>query len=196
MIWTGFTRILACALLVSISCVSLAETAAATERKISFKHDNAELKDILQAYSQAAGQKFVIDPGVRGKATILLPEKVTIDEAFNLLSSALAVNGYAIVTNGDTMQVMAARNVERSNHDVLTELPALKPERIVTMVYTPKHTSAMDINKSLRILVSKDGELSPYENSNKLIITDWVSNLHRIWKVLNEVDQPGKELKK
>ncbi|WP_413290936.1 secretin N-terminal domain-containing protein [Bdellovibrio sp. HCB337] len=176
--------------LVTALLVFAAVSVASAADKMKMNFTNEELTKIIEAYSKASGQKFVVDPGVRGKVTIFLPETVTTEEAFNHLSSALAINGFAISKQGDTMVVKAARNIQRDLIEVSTEKPTVKPERMYTWVYTAKHTSSMVLNTNLRILASKDGEIQAVENTNQLIITDWSSNLNRIAELLKEVDKP------
>ena len=158
---------------------------------LKFNFNNEEITKVVEIYSNASGQKFVLDPGVRGKITILLPAAVTIDEAFNQLSSALAVNGFAIAKQGDTMVVMSARNIQRNLVETTTELPALKPERMVTYILTLKYVSADEVNRNLRIIPSKDGELSVFPHNNQIIITDWASNMQRIAAMMKELDKPA-----
>lgn len=160
-----------------------------SKTRLKFKFENQDLTQVIGVYAKASGQKIIVSPGVNGKATILSSGEVTLNEAFALLSSALATNGYAISEQGDTLVVMAARNIQRSLIPVLTEVPPLQPERMVTVVFNLKHTKAEDINKYLRIIPSKDGEMSPYEPTNKLIVCDWVSNIHKVAKLIAELDQ-------
>lgn len=162
--------------------------ASAATMKRYFKND--ELVKIIEAYSKASGQKFVVDPSVRGKISIFNQDEVSIEEAFNQLSSALAVNGFAISKQGDMMVVRQARNVQRDLIEVASELPPLKPERMVTWVAQLKNVSAETVNRELRILLSKDGELSVVPASNQLIFTDWSSNLGRVSELLKQIDKP------
>lgn len=155
-----------------------------------FSFSNEELSKIIETYSRATGQKFVIDPGVRGKATITSADNVSNEEAFNLLSSSLAINGYAISTQGDTMIIKNARNIQRDLVETVRTLPALKPERMITYIRTMKNVPATTINRDLRILPSKDGELSVFDATNQIIMTDWISNLYRVESILKEVDIP------
>lgn len=159
-------------------------------KKISFSFENAELSKIVSVYAKVSGQRFVIDPSFRGKATILLPGPVSIEDAFSLMSTALASNQFAISERGDTMVIMSARNVQRSLIPTTSQLPPLNPEKMIMMIFQLKHVSAEEMNRRLRILPSKDGEITPFEQSNKLLVTDWVSNVHRIAKVIAELDQP------
>lgn len=161
----------------------------AEAKELNFNFNNEEMIKAIDIYSSLSGQKFVIDPSVRGKITILNNENVTIQEAYNQLSLALALNGYAISRQGDLSVIHSARNVQRNFIEVSTEKPSLTPERMYTWIYQPKNVTAEQINKDLRILVSKDGEMSVSTYGNKLIISDWVTNINRIALILSEIDK-------
>ncbi len=161
---------------------------AADKMKMHF--NNEDLIKVIESYSKASGQKFVIDHGVRGRITIFIQEPISIEESFNQLSSALAINGYAISKQGDTMIIKSARNIQRDLIEVSTERPSLKPERMYTWIYNVKNVPAGNINRDLRILPSKDGEMSVNTNSNQIVITDRTSNLNRIAHIMKEVDKP------
>jgi general secretion pathway protein D len=175
--------------LLSILSFVLMFSSAQAEEKMKMYFNNEELVKIIEIYSKASGQKFVVDAAVRGHVSIFIQEPISIEEAFNQLSSALAVNGYAISKQGDTMLIKTARNIQRDLIEVSTEKPTLKPERMFTWIYTAKNIAAESINRDLRILTSKDGEMSILANNNQVIITDWASNLNRIAELLKQVDQ-------
>lgn len=160
------------------------------EDKISMNFVNEDLIKVIETYAKQSKQKFIIDAGVRGKVSILLSEPVSVTEAFNHLSSALAINGFAISTQGDTMVIKSARNVQRDLHEVGYEKPALKPERMYTWIYQLKHVSAAQVNRDFRIFPSKDGEITVDMNQNQLVISDFVSNLWRIADILKGIDRP------
>lgn len=158
------------------------------EEKIKMYFNNEDLTKVIEMYSKASGQKFVIDPSSRGKISIFIQEPVSLEEAFNQLSSALAINGYAISKQADTMIIKSARNIQRDLIEVSQEKPTLKPERMYTWIYNAKNIPAGTIMRELRILPSKDGELNVSESTNQIIITDWTSNLLRIAEILKEID--------
>lgn len=166
---------------------------AHAESMVNFSYKDGEVRDMIANYSKLSGKKFVVDPSVRGRADILNDQKVSLDEAFALMSSALALNGFAITLQGDTYVVQTARNVQRSYLQVTSELPAMKPERMVSYLYTTKFLPAQTINQNLRILASKDGEIIPV-GANKILLTDWASNLHRISQTLAMIDRADTKL--
>lgn len=172
----------------SVLLVLFAINVAAAENNLKMYYKNEDITKIIEVYSKASGQKFIVDPGVRGKISIFLQQPVSVEEAFNHLSSALAINGYAISRQGDTMIVKAARNIQRDLIEVSSDLPSIKPERMYTWVYKVKNIPAEGINRDLRILTSKEGEMVTLANTNQLIITDWTSNLNRIAAIVAQID--------
>lgn len=175
--------------LVLAALLSLSALSAFAEDKVKMYYNNEEIVKIIEAYSKASGQKFVIDPSVRGKVSIFVQEPVSLDEAFNHLSSALAVNGYGFSKQGDTMVVKAARHLQRDRIEVGTERPDIKPERMYTWIYTVKNVPAEYVVRELRILASRDGEIAVNAKTNQLVLTDWASNLNRVADILSKIDQ-------
>jgi len=180
-----------------ITALLIGQSVFAGESKtIDFNYKSTDITKILADYSHATGQKFIVDPSVHGMITIINPGPVSYEEAFNQLSTALALNSLGFSTQGDEMVVMQARNLQRNLTGVGQELPPLKPEKMYTWMAVLKYVSADDVNKQLRILTSKDGELVPVTHNNSLLISDWSSNLHRIAAILKEIDVPaGKTVK-
>ena len=158
---------------------------------IRFAYKNADVNRVIEDYAKASGQKFIVDGQVKGKISIFNPGPISLEEAFNQLSIALASNSIAISTRDDQMYVNHARMIQRDLIPVVTEVPAVKPHRMVTLVINLKHVNADDVNNQLRILVSREGELVPYTPNNQLIISDWTPNLHRIADIVKQIDVPA-----
>ena len=106
------------------------------------------------------------------------------------LSSALAVHGYAISKQENTFVIRGARHAQRDLIEVSTEVPALKPERMVSWVITLKYISAKTILKEMRNLPSRDGEMNLSSQSNQIVFTDWSGNLNRVAELLKQLDKP------
>ncbi len=171
----------------SLSAFAAPQPAAA---KIKFSFRDADIVKVIEEYAKASGQKIIVDPIVRGKVTVFNPEPVALEEAFNQLSTAMMINGLAFSKQGDTLLVLQARHVQRNMIEVVETLPPLRPDKMVTWMVKLKHVSADEVNKQLRVLTSANGELVPYTPTNHLIISDYVSNLHRVAAILKQLDQP------
>jgi general secretion pathway protein D len=64
---------------------------------------------------------------------------------------------------------------------------------MITRIIKLKYISADEVNKQLRILTSKDGELVPYTPTNSLIVSDYGANMDRIMKIIEQLDVQGFE---
>lgn len=159
--------------------------------KIKIYFNNEEVSKMIEVYSRASGQKFIIDPAVKGKVSIFIQEPVEITEAFNHLSSALAIHGIGMIKQNDTYIVRNAKKLQRDLIEVGTETPNPTPERMYTWIYTVRNMPASQLMRNLKILPSKDGEMNVNENTNQIIFTDWSSNIVRISTILKEVDKPN-----
>lgn len=159
----------------------------------SFDFPNVDIQDLVKAISELTGKNFIIDPGVRGKITIISPSKITVAEAYKAFLSALAINGYAIVPAGNFLKIRTARNAQRDGIETYSGNYFPNADQMVTKIIHLKHISAEAVNRDLRILQSKDGEMSPYPPTNSLIISDYGSNIERIMRILNQLDVQGFE---
>lgn len=159
----------------------------------SFDFPNADIQDIVKAISELTGKNFIIDQGLRGKITIIAPSKITVAEAYKAFLSALAINGYAIVPYGKFLKIRSARNAQRDSIETYSGAYYPNSDQMITRIIHLKHISAEVLNRDLRILTSKDGEMSMYSPTNSIIISDYGSNIDRVMKIIAQLDVPGFE---
>lgn len=161
----------------------------------SFDYPNADIADVIRAMSELTGKNFIVDPQVRGKITIIAPSRITVAEAYKAFLSALAINGLAIVPGDGFYKIKQARAAQRDNIDTFSGAYYPTADQMITRIIKLKYISADEVNKQLRILTSKDGELVPYTPTNSLIVSDYGANIDRIMKILEELDVAGFEEK-
>lgn len=159
----------------------------------SFDFPNVEITDVIKAISELTGKNFIIDPGVRGKITIIAPSKISVAEAYKAFLSALAINGFTVVPSGSFLKVKSARNAQRDNIETFSGAYYPNSDQMITRIIHLKHISASQVNRDLRILPSKDGEMNIYEPTNSIIISDYGSNIDRVMKIISQLDVPGFE---
>jgi general secretion pathway protein D len=66
-------------------------------------------------------------------------------------------------------------------------------DEIVTQVMTLKNVSATQLVPMLRPLLPQYAQLAPYTAGNMLIISDRASNVHRLMRIIERIDQSGDE---
>ena len=159
----------------------------------SFDFPNADIADIVKAVSELTGRNFILDPGVRGKITIIAPSKITVAEAYKMFLSALAIHGYAIVPSDGYYKVRPSRAAQRDSIETFSSSYYPNSDQMITKIIHLKYISAEEVNRQFRNITTKDGDINAYAPTNSLIISDYGSNIDRIVKIINQLDVPGFE---
>ncbi|NCN40893.1 type II secretion system secretin GspD [bacterium] len=155
---------------------------------------NAELKDIIKAISKLAKKNFILDRKIENRRiTILSPEAVTKQEAYNAFLSALYMNDLTIVAEGKFLKVIDTKAALQSNVRVFMGDYAPNTAEVITVLYPLKNLNADDIQRYLTDLVPRTGRIAAYPNTNTLVMTDTGFNLRRIIEIVKTIDVPGHE---
>ncbi len=80
-----------------------------TGEKISLNLKDADLRDVVSSFADLSGLSFVVDPEVKGTATVTLKD-VPWDQALELI---LMVNGCGSVREGKVMRVAPVAKLMR-----------------------------------------------------------------------------------
>ena len=99
-----------------------ADSHAASQGNISMDFKDVDIHVLIKFVSELTGRNFIIDRRVGGRVTIYSPTKITVDEAYKVFESVLAVNGFSIVpSSGGAYKIMPSGNArnEETNHQDL-----------------------------------------------------------------------------
>lgn len=157
----------------------------------SFDFPNADIADVIKAISELTGKNFIVDPNVSGKITIMAPTQITVAEAYKVFLSALAIRGFAIVPSGKFLKILPVRDAQRDNLEIFSGPYTPDTDQMITRIIHLKYVPAADMNKFATKLVSKNGNIDIYEPTNSLIVSDQASSVHRLMKIVGQLDIAG-----
>ncbi len=159
-------------------------------KRVSFNMDDVDLPDLVKAISKMTGRRFIFGGKVRQiKATIEAPTKVTVAEAYQAFLSVLETNGMTVIPHGRYLKIVETGGIASQTTPVLgTAEPVPYSDRFVTRLYRLKHVDASVVSTVLGKFKSRDADLTVYEPSNLLIITDTGSNIRRLLRITEELD--------
>lgn len=161
------------------------------EEGIYFNIADDDIREVVKQISRALGKNFLLDDKLRGKVTIISERKMTKDEVWEAFQSALDVLGYTIVQGpAGLLKIVATRDALSNPIDFYTDRTPFT-DRFITRLITLKNISASDMANVIKGLVSKEGNLFAYPVTNTLILTDSGTNIDRLMKLINELDQEG-----
>ena len=155
---------------------------------------DADLTQIIEAVSQITGKTFIVDPRVRAQVTILSSTPMSPDAFYETFLSILQVHGFVAVPSGNCHQDHSRR--ERAPAAGPTICPASvksDSDEFVTQVIAVRNVSAAQLVPVLRPLIPQYGHLVAYPASNMLIISDRASNVNRMMRIIQRIDQGGDE---
>ncbi len=165
--------------------------AAQSTQRITTNFKDADITTVVEAVANATGKNFILDPRVRAQVNLISASPMTPNEFYQAFLSILQVNQFAAVETGNIVKIVPDANVRTvPGNDLPSRLDGGSDE-MVTHVISAKNVSASQLSAVLRPLIAPYGNLAPVPGTNTLIITDRASNVNRIMRIINRVDQVG-----
>ncbi|MEA2728713.1 MAG: ral secretion pathway protein, partial [Acetobacteraceae bacterium] len=160
---------------------------------ITPNYKDADLGQIIQAVSEVTGKNFIIDPRVNAKVTMLSATPMSPAAFYEAFLAVLQVYGYVAVPAGKVVKIIPNTDARQLPSIDLPNSVSSNSDEIVTQIITMKNISAAQIVPVLRPLIPQQGHLAPYPNGNMIIISDRASNVSRIMKIIERMDESGDE---
>jgi general secretion pathway protein D len=158
---------------------------------ITMDFQDADLNVVIKFMGELTGKNFLVSDQVKGKVTIISPKKITVREAYRVFESVLEMNGYTAVPGDDAIKIIPSAVARQSGLEIREgkEAKALIPEdRMITQVIPLEHASAEEVRNLFASSVAKEGMIISYKPTNHLVITDRASNIHRLLRIIEQID--------
>ena len=185
-------RIVAGAMLCCAVVTSAGPAWAQTENQAALNFVGADIESVIKAVGHYTGMTFIIDPRVKGTLTLVSEKTISKSQAFALLTSALRLQGYAVVTGDGFAKVVpeAEAKLQASPTQVGVRGSRVRGDQIATQIYHLNFESAANLTAVLRPLISPNNSIMANPGNNSLVITDYADNLRRLSKIIAALDAP------
>ena len=183
---------LALAIAGSSPCIAAeAQRAASNNDPVTLNFVNAEIEGVVKAVSEITGRNFVVDPRVKGLINIISSKPMSRSAVYEVFLSALRLQGFAAIDEGAVVKIMPEADAKlhlrmASDNEQKTRAGV---DQVQTRIFKLTHESASQVMPILRPLISPNNTISVVQNSNSLVITDYASNMQRIERVIDILDQ-------
>ena len=160
---------------------------------VKFNLQDADLAELVNHISGLTGKRFIYGAKVRQvKATVVSPEPVTLEEAYQAFLSILEANGMTVVPHGRFLKIVDSGGVMTQPTPIIARgEPVADADRYVTRLYRLQAVSTDEAMALVTKFKSKDGDVSAYAPGRLLIITDTGTQVRRMIRLLEEVDVGG-----
>jgi general secretion pathway protein D len=153
---------------------------------------NADIESVIKAVGHYTGMTFIIDPRVKGTISVVSEKPLTKAQAFELLTSALRLQGYAVVTTDGFAKVVpeAEAKLQASPTQVGVRGARVRGDQIATQIFFLQYESAANMTAVLRPLISPNNSIMANPGNNSLVVTDYADNLRRLARIISTLDAP------
>ena len=146
----------------------------------------ADIRELINKVSEISGRSFVLDPRVRGEVTVIAPQPLDAEGVYELFLSVLRVHGYAAIDSEVGTKIIPQATARQTIP--LADPRFLSGEDLVTEVIPVANVQAASMVDILRPLVAQHGHVAAVERANVIILSDHVSNILRLKKLILEID--------
>jgi general secretion pathway protein D len=157
----------------------------------------AQVLDLMQRWTG----KSILRPQALPASvyTLSLPASITRDEALLAIETLLNLNGIAVIQQGDKFLKVVPNLVAKSESpSLLTGSTLTLPPsgRIATKIYTLKHANAQEFITQITSSLNTTLASPPvyFGRNNAFLITDSITNLQKIEKLVEQLDRPQLDL--
>ncbi|MBW2134205.1 MAG: type II secretion system secretin GspD [Deltaproteobacteria bacterium] len=146
---------------------------------------NADLVETIGVLADTMGINYLIDPRVKGKASVRATGKLSQSELLSILETLLLVNGAALIRDVNVYKIVPADKVGAQALPVYTR--GIPPTGMTVQVVFLEQTAAKEMMPVLKPLMSPGGSISEAAN-NSLILVDYPANLEKLLNLIHLID--------
>ncbi len=163
------------------------------EELVSINFSDVDISVVARFVSQVTGKNFLLSDQVRGKVTVISPTKIPRDEVYKVFESILEIKGLTAIPSGKVIKIVPARearqyplpvNIGKKAEEIGEE------DKMVTQLVPLEYADVQQVSSILNPLVSPEGHITSYPPTNTLILSDYASNIRRLLRIVDRIDQP------
>ncbi len=161
--------------------------------QVTLNFVNADIEGVVKAVGEITGRNFVLDPRVKGTVNIISSKPMSRTLVYEVFLSALRLQGFAAVEDRGLVKIVPEAEAKLHRGAVREPQDGSRAggDQIETRIFKLKYESATQMLPVLRPLIAANNAISTAQNSNALIITDYASNLQRLERIIESLDQPS-----
>jgi general secretion pathway protein D len=185
----GWTRWCATVALCAITGMQPAAAQDPATNQAVLNFVGADIDSVIKAIGHYTNTTFIIDPRVKGTISVISEKPVTKEQAFQLLTSALRLQGYAVVRADGFVKVVPEADAKVQAGPI--QAGAVRGDQIATQIFRLNYESAANMVPILRPLISPNNTINANPSNNTLVITDYADNLRRLGRIIASLDGPA-----
>jgi general secretion pathway protein D len=179
---------------IMILSLIIAGHAFAAEKRYKLPSGDVDLVEFTRKVSRITGFSFLHGPDFKGTVHLVVNHEVTPQEAYEILISVLADQGYTTVEKGRIIKIVPIAEGMDPNLVFMKNEPIGPSDQRVTVFIDLSHIESAEAAAGLQPLVGPQGKLLAAPAGNRLIVVDDAANVERIRKAVAAMDVKGAKI--
>jgi len=161
------------------------------EATITINFREADILEVLEAYSNLLDINVVPGEGVSGVVTVISPGPVTRLQAINLLHSILKHRGFAVIENDGFISVVQDAIAELSGFPIYR--PDMPDDQVAMLAVRPRYIDEETLAETFAAM-GLMRPVSTNRDAGVLVITAAASKLKGIAELIEQLDVPQRQV--
>jgi len=158
---------------------------------VTFKPET-ELKDLITWVMGFTCKNFMLDPRIVStgkKVTVIAPNKMSAQEAYNVFLAALSTMGLTVVPKGNVYRIVESATARSETVPIMKRGVPANQDQMVRYVLRPSYTQTETLRGALDSIKSPAGSVATA--GNVILITDYASQVRDMLTLAKTLDVPG-----
>ncbi|MGE4634435.1 MAG: secretin N-terminal domain-containing protein [Arenicellales bacterium] len=160
---------------------------AVDEPMLTINFRDADILEVLEAYSNLLNINVVPGEGVSGMVTVISPGPITRSQAINLLHSILKHRGFAVIENDGYISVVQDAIAEMSGFPIYK--PGMPDDQVAIVAIRPQYINEEALAETLAMM-GLMRPVSTNRDAGVVLVTAAASKLRSILKLVEKLDAP------
>lgn len=162
---------------------------------ILINFNNVQIIEFIRFISRLTTKNFIFDEqDLQFTVTIISEEATTLENIMTALLQELRIHGLTMIEQGNNIIIHRSDTVRNISNVKLQGEENVKDSEIITQVFTLNTLDPNNAALVIRPLTSRQAIVEVSEGTQHLIVTDLVSNVNQISKLLKGIDAPSSGL--
>lgn len=167
-------------------------------KTILINFNNVGVIEFIRFLSKISNKNFVFDEAdLPFNVTIVSEEPTTIDNIMSALLQELRIHGLTFLEQGNNIVIhknAGVNSITRVVADNITPAEGERPTEIVTQLFRLNTADPEKVAVILRPLLSERSLIEVFKDTNHIIITDIIANVHQAAQLIKSLDAPNNGL--
>jgi general secretion pathway protein D len=160
-------------------------------QRITPNFRDVEIGQVIDAVAQVTGKTIIPDPRVRAQVTMLSQSPMSPDAFYEAFLALLQVHQFVAVESGGIIKIVPDANARQMPNIDLPNRVKSGSDELITQVIAVHNVNAAQLVPVLRPLMPQAAHMAAYPSGNILILSDRASNVNRVMRIIERIDQAG-----